>query len=69
MFQLVRDYDSRWYIVHDRYEWENGPKRSMEVRFSLYAFIRRYLTMHRISKTAIIAFAVNWSGIDPGLEM
>ena len=35
LFQLVRDYDSRWYIIHDRYEWTDGPERSMEVSFVL----------------------------------
>ena len=31
LFSVMRDYDSRWYIVHDRYEFPEGPPRSLEV--------------------------------------
>ncbi|KAI0732868.1 hypothetical protein C8Q72DRAFT_815288 [Fomitopsis betulina] len=47
LFQLVRDYDSRWYIVHDRYEWENGPKRSMEDLKDRYYSVCRKLVRNR----------------------
>ncbi|PPR04040.1 hypothetical protein CVT24_010615 [Panaeolus cyanescens] len=30
LFKLVMEYDSRWYIVHDRYEYPGGSERSME---------------------------------------
>ena len=33
LFNLVREYDSRFYIVADRYEFATGPPRSMEVRY------------------------------------
>ena len=32
LFDLVREYDARWYIVADRYDFLGGPPRSMEVR-------------------------------------
>ena len=31
LFNLVREYDSRFYIVADRYEFATGSPRSMEV--------------------------------------
>jgi DNA methyltransferase 1-associated protein 1 len=31
LFNLIREYDSRFYIVKDRYDFPEGPKRSMEV--------------------------------------
>lgn len=31
LFNLVREYDNRWYIVHDRYEYPDGAQRSLEV--------------------------------------
>lgn len=31
LFNLVREYDGRFYVVHDRYEYQNGPQRSLEV--------------------------------------
>ena len=31
LFQLVREFDGRFYIVHDRYEYPNGTPRSLEV--------------------------------------
>lgn len=32
LFQLVREYDGRFYVVGDRYDFPNGPTRSLEVR-------------------------------------
>lgn len=31
LFELVREYDQRWHIVHDRYEYIGGSERSLEV--------------------------------------
>lgn len=33
LFNLIREYDSRFYIVNDRYEFPGGPPRSMEVSY------------------------------------
>jgi SANT/Myb-like domain of DAMP1 len=33
LFNLICEYDSRFYIVADRYEFPGGPPRSMEVRY------------------------------------
>jgi len=42
LFNLIREYDSRFYIVNDRYEFPGGPPRSMEVsynnRFSFFTY-------------------------------
>ena len=32
LFQIIEDYDSRFLIVHDRYEFPGGFPRSLEVR-------------------------------------
>lgn len=32
LFDLVREYDSRFYVVSDRYDFPNGTQRSLEVR-------------------------------------
>ncbi|KZT66038.1 hypothetical protein DAEQUDRAFT_813884 [Daedalea quercina L-15889] len=47
LFQLVKDYDSRWYIVHDRYDWEDGPERSMEDLKDRYYSVCRKLVRSR----------------------
>ena len=32
LFNLMREYDGRFFVVHDRYEYPNGPERSIEAR-------------------------------------
>lgn len=32
LFGVVQEFDSRWYIIYDRYEYAGGPTRSLEVR-------------------------------------
>jgi len=34
LFNLIREYDSRFYIVNDRYDFPGGPPRSMEVNYN-----------------------------------
>jgi hypothetical protein len=47
LFDLVREYDSRWYIVHDRYDYPYGVPRTMEVCATLLcASISHYFTGH-----------------------
>jgi DNA methyltransferase 1-associated protein 1 len=29
----MHEYDSRWYIIHDRYDYPTGPGRTLEVRY------------------------------------
>lgn len=31
LFELAREYDGRFYVVADRYEYANGPPRTIEV--------------------------------------
>lgn len=31
LFKVVQEYDSRWFVVYDRYEFPGGPTRSLEV--------------------------------------
>ena len=42
LFNVVRDFDLRWYIIHDRYEYPDAPSRSLEVLYS--AAVSIYLT-------------------------
>lgn len=32
LFDVVREYDLRWYIIHDRYDYSGGVPRALEVR-------------------------------------
>ena len=34
LFNVVWDFDLRWYIIYDRYEYPEGPSRSLEVLHS-----------------------------------
>ncbi|KAN0132550.1 hypothetical protein V8E53_009566 [Lactarius tabidus] len=44
LFNLVREYDSRFYIVSDRYEFATGPPRSMEdLKDRYYSVCRKLL--------------------------
>lgn len=47
LFSLVKDYDARWYIVHDRYEYEEGPERSVEDLKDRYYSVCRKLVRNR----------------------
>ncbi|PPQ65952.1 hypothetical protein CVT26_010714 [Gymnopilus dilepis] len=61
LFNLVRDYDSRWYIIHDRYEYPNGPPRSLEDLRDRYYSVCRKLIRHRpwagdeLAKAALVS--------------
>jgi len=35
LFALVKEYDMRWYVIIDRYEFEGGLERALEVRILL----------------------------------
>lgn len=47
LFNLVREYDSRFYIVTDRYEFATGPPRSMEDLKDRYYSVCRKLIRSR----------------------
>ncbi|KAI0068621.1 hypothetical protein BV25DRAFT_1866596 [Artomyces pyxidatus] len=47
LFDLVREYDSRFYIIADRYEYPNGPARSMEDMKDRYYSVCRKLIRNR----------------------
>ena len=32
LFDLVKEYDLRWHVISDRYDYVGGKRRSMEVR-------------------------------------
>ena len=40
LFRLIEDYDSRFLIVYDRYEFPGGVPRSLEVGVMLHADTR-----------------------------
>jgi hypothetical protein len=31
LFSLMREYEARWFVVHDRYDFPGGSPRTMEV--------------------------------------
>lgn len=38
LFSVARDFDLRWYIIYDRYEYPEGASRSLEV-FHLFTTV------------------------------
>ncbi|KAF7432954.1 swr complex subunit [Pleurotus ostreatus] len=36
LFNVVREFDTRWYVIYDRYDFQGGPARSMEVSVVLF---------------------------------
>ncbi|KAJ4478313.1 hypothetical protein J3R30DRAFT_3657575 [Lentinula aciculospora] len=46
-FKLAHNYDLRWYIIHDRYEYPNGPKRELEDLKDRYYSVCRKLVRNR----------------------
>ncbi|RDB22659.1 SWR1-complex protein 4 [Hypsizygus marmoreus] len=61
LFSVVRDYDARWYIVHDRYEYPGGVPRQLEDLKDRYYSVCRKLVRNRpwagdeASKAALIS--------------
>ncbi|TFK90862.1 hypothetical protein K466DRAFT_583325 [Polyporus arcularius HHB13444] len=47
LFNLVREYDGRFFVVHDRYEYPNGPRRSLEDLKERYFGVCRKLIRNR----------------------
>ncbi|KZT05541.1 uncharacterized protein LAESUDRAFT_726808 [Laetiporus sulphureus 93-53] len=47
LFNLAREYDLRWYIIHDRYEYEGGPERTLEDLKDRYLSVCRKLVRNR----------------------
>ncbi|KAF5363422.1 hypothetical protein D9756_000389 [Leucocoprinus leucothites] len=47
LFGLVRDFDSRWYIIYDRYEYPGGPSRALEDLKDRYYSVCRKLVRNR----------------------
>lgn len=69
LFNVVREYDTRWYVVHDRYEPPpDSPTRSLEVKHHSFCSCTA-LTCSRISRTDTTVFAENSFGIDLGQAM
>ncbi|EIW82342.1 hypothetical protein CONPUDRAFT_54287 [Coniophora puteana RWD-64-598 SS2] len=47
LFALVKEYETRWYVVHDRYEYPGGSARSLEDIKDRYYSICRKLVRKR----------------------
>ncbi|KDQ64226.1 hypothetical protein JAAARDRAFT_187584 [Jaapia argillacea MUCL 33604] len=47
LFGVVREYDSRFFIIHDRYEFPGGPERSLEDLKDRYYSVCRKLIRNR----------------------
>jgi DNA methyltransferase 1-associated protein 1 len=52
LFNLIREYDSRFYIVNDRYDFPGGPPRSMEDLKDRYYSVCRKLIRNRTGDEA-----------------
>ncbi|KAI0000025.1 hypothetical protein BJV77DRAFT_975919 [Russula vinacea] len=52
LFNLIREYDSRFYIVNDRYDFPGGPARSMEDLKDRYYSVCRKLIRNRTGDEA-----------------
>jgi len=39
LFSVVQAYDARWYIVHDRYDFQGGVPRLLEVSSLLFLIL------------------------------
>ncbi|KIK67949.1 hypothetical protein GYMLUDRAFT_36753 [Collybiopsis luxurians FD-317 M1] len=47
LFKIAQDYDLRWYIIHDRYEYPNGRTRELEDLKDRYYSVCRKLIRNR----------------------
>ncbi|KAI0751099.1 hypothetical protein C8Q80DRAFT_1217958 [Daedaleopsis nitida] len=47
LFNLVREYDGRFFVVHDRYEYPDGPSRTLEDLKDRYFTVCRALVRNR----------------------
>ncbi|KAF7985229.1 hypothetical protein HWV62_7874 [Athelia sp. TMB] len=61
LFSVVQEYDSRWYVIHDRYEYTGGVPRALEDLKDRYYSVCRKLVRNRpwagdeSSKAALIS--------------
>ncbi|KIJ70140.1 hypothetical protein HYDPIDRAFT_104810 [Hydnomerulius pinastri MD-312] len=47
LFNIVQEFDLRWYVVHDRYEYSDGPTRAIEDLKDRYYSVCRKLIRNR----------------------
>ncbi|KAJ7683998.1 hypothetical protein B0H17DRAFT_1204759 [Mycena rosella] len=47
LMDMVREYDTRWYVIQDRYDYPGGPERSMEDLKDRYCSVCRKLIRNR----------------------
>ena len=59
LFFLAKDYDTRWYIIHDRYDFPDGKQRTMEVCLYHESTRSLFYVFERISKIGTIVSAEN----------
>ncbi|KAF4601990.1 swr complex subunit [Pleurotus pulmonarius] len=61
LFNVVREFDTRWYVIYDRYDFQGGPARSMEDLKDRYYSACRKLIRNRpwsgdeASKSSLLA--------------
>ena len=66
LFKIVQEYDLRWYVIHDRYDYPDGPVRVIEVPFPHPAPHHTLTSRNRTSRTATTASVASSSGIGHG---
>lgn len=72
LFSLAREYDARFYIIHDRYDFPDGKIRTIEVCSScptIHILYRHCSIGFRTSNHDTIPSADDWYEIDHGVEM
>ncbi|KAN0097425.1 hypothetical protein V8E55_001871 [Tylopilus felleus] len=47
LFNIVQEYDLRWYVIHDRYDYPSGPVRAIEDLKDRYYSVCRKLIRNR----------------------
>ncbi|KAG8218672.1 hypothetical protein J3R82DRAFT_4338 [Butyriboletus roseoflavus] len=47
LFKIVQEYDLRWYVIHDRYDYPDGPVRAIEDLKDRYYSVCRKLIRNR----------------------
>jgi DNA methyltransferase 1-associated protein 1 len=47
LFRIVHEYDLRWYVIHDRYDYPDGPVRAIEDLKDRYYSVCRKLIRNR----------------------
>lgn len=68
LFSLVRDYDGRFFVVHDRYDFPKGPTRTLEVGLSHHPSLRHIDCLHATGPERAVFWCMSQTGQGPSLD-